>query len=133
MYDQPPSAAAIAAAAAGAAAWLLLAAWSGYQGLTAFPGFALVYWSVVLLVLLAAQFFSGTDAVLPGHEIVLLLMFVVVAPLHGLSGIVPLQEQMARYAVVAAVCLALSLVTYGLVRRTVVRRSGVKPKPAAQN
>lgn len=116
-YDHSPSTLGVAGSVLTTLAWLALAAWAGARGWRAFVCLTLTFWGVSMIVSLLAAWAAGSDTTVAGHQVILLLILVVWPPLHGLTPLVPIEDQAMRYVVTAAGLLALTITTYFTTRR----------------
>lgn len=117
VYDHSPSLIGVAGSVLIALAWLGIAVWAGLRGWRAFVGLTLTFWGLAMIMSLLVMWVAGSDATLPGHQVLLLLMFIIGPPLHGLTPLVPIEDQAMRYLVTAAGLLSLTIATYLTTRK----------------
>lgn len=117
LYDHPPSIVGVAASTLLAMAWIALAVWSGVRGWRSFLTLALVFWGLAIIVCLLAMWASGSDAIVPGYEAILILVIALGPALHGLSPFVPIESQQVRYLATVIAILTFTLASYLIGRR----------------
>jgi hypothetical protein len=120
-----PSAVGAVATLVAACAWPMAGWFAGSRSGTGFIRSAAVFWIAVAagapLVLWALNRAGGLT-VSQGGAVLPLLLFVLAAPLHGLTAALPSWEPAVQTAVIGVAVFVLTLVSY-LVRRRIERRS----------
>jgi len=101
-----------------ALAWTALAAWSGVRGWRSFLPLAVVFWGLAIIDCLLAMWAASSDAIVPGHEAILILVIFIGPALHGLGPFVPIESQQVRYLATAIAIVTLTLAGYLIGRKT---------------
>ena len=124
VYDRPAPLVATLCSTVLVLGWLCVAAWAGSRRAGAFVWFASIVWGISIAVILAAMAtaVSPSESVLSWHGLMLNLYLLTASPLSGLSFLLPIADPFLGPAIVAALILALSLLTYVIARR---RNAGI--------